>query len=423
MTRVLWLSLLVGAGGCSAPPAAAPGGSVVRFLANPDRGGGTREAIARLEREDPGVKIDMVEGPPATNTREDMYAVSFLAKEETYDLVFMDVAWLAKFASQGWLKPLDGLIPAGEREAFLPAYIRAGTYGGSLYSLPVRAEGGLLYYRKDLLDGAGIQPPDTWEELVQAAKRLQRPELAGFVFQGKQYEGLVCAFLEFVWTNAGELIDDRGRVLIDRPEAVEALSLMSDMIRRHRIVPEAVLTYQEEEARHAFQAGRAVFMRNWTYAWNLLQAPDSPVRGKVGVLPIPRGRGPHASVLGGWGFGVSAFSRRPEAAWRVASGLASAPSLKTVFLKNGALPTRLALYQDPELLRAIPQAPELARILAGARPRPRVPYYSRVSDSLQVHVSAALAGIEEPSVALEAASREIRAIVAREAAAGAAGAR
>lgn len=388
----------------------ADGRTVVRYLANPDVGGFSKVIIKQFEDKHPDIRVEMVEGPAATNTREDMYSTSFMAKEDTYDLVYMDVVWLPKFAAQGWLRPLDDYFTADERKKYLPGDIQGSLYKEKIYRLPIQADGGVLYYRKDLLEKNRITKPKDFGELVEIAKRLQSPPaLYGLVFQGKQYEGLVCNFLELVWGNGGDVIDASGKVVIDSPQAVEALQWMVDAVHKHKIAPEGVLTYQEEEARHAFQEGKAVFMRNWPYAWNLMQDEKSPVRGKVGIIPVPAGAGKKAAAtLGGWGFGISAFSKNPAAAWKFIEFASLPENQKTAFFMGGILPTRRALFDDPEILKASPQIRDLGKVLTLARPRPVHPSYARISDALQLHVSAALSLQEEPEDALAKAAEEIR---------------
>jgi multiple sugar transport system substrate-binding protein len=386
----------------------------IRFLAAPDVGAFSKAIIERFEKANPGLKVEMIEGPASADARENMYSTAFMGKEDSYDLAYVDVAWVPKFAAQGWLLPLDRLMPAAELDRFLPGDIEGSRYLGALYRVPVQSDGGMLYYRKDLLAAKGLAAPRTWEELVAAAKKTRTPAIAGFVFQGKQYEGLVCSFLELVWGFGGELLDSSGKVRIDEPPAVAALTGLVNAIYVDGIVPRSVLTYQEEEARGVFQEGRAVFMRNWPYAWNLMQKEGSPVRGKIGIVPMVAGPGGRpAATLGGWGFAVSAFSRRPNEAFKLAEFFASPESQKTAFLRGGILPSRKALYLDPEVLRAAPHMKELGRVLAGARPRPMHPRWPRMSDALQIHVSAALAREEKPAEALRAAAVEIRAAAAR----------
>jgi multiple sugar transport system substrate-binding protein len=411
MSRRLALALLAALCACGrAEPD--DGKTHIRYLASPDVGGFSKVIIERFEKANPGIKVDMIEGPSSGDARENMYSTAFMAKDDSYDLAYVDVAWLPKFAAQGWLRPLDDLLPPEKAAEFLPGDVEGSRYQGKLYRVPIQSDGGMLYYRKDLLEAKGIPVPRTWEELAKASLALQTPQRVGFVFQGKQYEGLVCAFLEVVWGFGGDLIDANGRVLIDSPRSEAALQAMVDGIYGRKFIPQAVLTYQEEEARNVFQEGRAVFMRNWPYAWNLMQKEGSPVRGKVGIVPMvagPGGKG--AATLGGWGFSISAFSRHPAEAFKLAEFFASSESQKLAFMQGGILPTRKSLYADPDVLRAAPHMKDLGRILAGARPRPVHPRWPRMSDALQMHVSAALSRQETPAEALEAAARELRAAV------------
>ncbi|MBI3289478.1 MAG: ABC transporter substrate-binding protein [Elusimicrobia bacterium] len=385
----------------------------IRYLANPDVGGFTKVIIERFEKENPGIVVEMVEGPSASDARENMYSTSFMAKEDTYDLVYMELPWLPKFAAQGWLRPLDDLFTPEARREYLAGDIAGSMYQGRIYRLPLQSDGGLLYYRKDLLAQKGIKPPRTWAELVAAAKATQTPDVAGFIFQGKQYEGLVCAYLEMMWGFGGELIDESGKVRVDEKPAVAALTALSDAIHKDKISPQAVLTYQEEETRNIFQEGKAVFMRNWPYAWNLMQDDKSPVKGKVGIIPMVAGPGGRsAATLGGWGYGITAFSKHPLEAWKFMEFFASAESQKTAYLQGGILPTRKSVFADKDILARSPQIKDLFQVLSVTHPRPPHPRWARVSDALQLHISAALAGQEQPGPALSAAAADIRAAVA-----------
>lgn len=399
------LAAATAAGGCGKKDAR----PAVRFLEGPDSGGGWKEILARFKAVHPEIDVELVEGPAATNTREDMYATALLSGDTTYDVVYMDVIWVPKFAAQGWLLPLDERLPPAEREKFLPGDMRGSTWEGRVYRVPMQSDAGMLYYRTDLL----AEPPETFDALVESAGRLQQPPgLWGFVFQGRQYEGLVCGFLEILWGHGGDVLDAQGRVVLDSPEGVQALTWMAGLVKR--IAPEGVATYQEEEARHVFQEGHAVFMRNWPYAWTLAQAVDSPVRGKVGICPMVHAQGrASAATLGGWGFGIAKKARHPDAAWTFLSFATQPEQMKLLHFKNGAIPARRELFKDPEIVAKSPHYPDLYRVLLAARPRPVHPAYARISDALQVHVSAALVGTETPEAAIRAAAERIREAVGR----------
>jgi len=405
MCRRAFPLLLVLLAACGGARPASP--IVLRFLEAPDVGGGWHAIIDRFEAENPGIRVDMVEGPPSTDTREEMYAAAFLSGDAGYDLVYMDVPWVPKFAAHGWLRPLDTRMPASARAEFLPADITGSTWQGHLYRVPMQTDAGMLYYRTDLVPG----PPRTFDDLVRMARAAQHPpERWGFVFEGLQYEGLVTTFLEVLWGYGGRVIDADDKVALDSPAAERALEWLTGLVGT--IAPRAVTAYQEEDARQAFQEGRAVFMRNWPYAWTLLQKPGSAVAGKVGIAPMPHAPGAEsAATLGGWGFGIAASTPHADEAWRFIAFATSAAGQKVLHLRNGRIPTRRALFDDPDILAESPYYKALLPVLLAARPRPVHPRYAEISAAIQRHVSAALVGRETPAAAVHAAASEIRAIV------------
>lgn len=381
--------------------------TVVRMLQGPDTGGGWKEIVARFEAAHPEIDIEIEQGPDSTDAREAMYIRSFMSGDGVYDVVYMDVIWVPKFAAQGWLMPLEDRLPPAGQEAFLPGDIRGSIYEGRLYRIPMASDAGMLYYRTDLVPN----PPRTFDELVQTARNVQKPpELWGFVFQGQQYEGLVCDFLEILWGHGGDVLNEKGEVLLDAPEAVRALEWMKSLVKD--ISPEGVTTYEEEQSRAVFHQGRAAFMRNWPYAWTLAQQEASPIRGKVGIVPMVHAPGKSsAATLGGWGFGIAKTTRHADAAWKFIEFATRAENQKIVHLKNGMIPTRHGLFDDPDVLRESPHYSELYKVLLAARPRPVHPQYSEISAALQTHLSAALIGKETPKDALAQAASRIRAVL------------
>jgi multiple sugar transport system substrate-binding protein len=369
--------------------------------------------IARsFETAHQGVRVELVEGPNATDLRENLYTAALLAGDDALDLVSMDATWTPKFAAAGWLAPLDEAFPAAQINGLLPEDLAAGRYAGHLYRIPVRTDVGLLYYRRDLLEQAHLAPPETFDDLIRIARRLQSPpDLWGYVWQGAQYEGLVCNYLEVLHGHGGFWIETSTlEVGLDRPPALAAL----DFLRTCRmgpdpISPPGVTTYKEEESRRLFQDGRAVFLRSWPYVWRLAQAAGSRIAGKIGVQPMVHAPGREGGgTLGGWGLGVSRFSRHPALAMAFIRHAVSLASQRELCRDTGYAPALIAAYRDPVLLAGDPFLETLRELHRGAVLRPAVPRYALTSDILQRHVSAALSGLEQPSEALSAAGRETR---------------
>lgn len=371
------------------------------------------------------IRVDFLRQPTDTDQRRQGLVVALEAGKSDPDVFLMDVVWISQFAASGWLAPLDEY--AAEDRLNLDAYFSnilnlADRYHKQLIALPVYVDAGLLYYRSDLLDDLGVShPPTTWQQLVAYASRAQntmikaQPGFHGFVWQGAQYEGLICNFLEFAGSNGGGIFLQNGKILLNHRANLEALRFMRDLIHQYRLSPPSTYTeMREEQVRETFQQGNALFERNWPYAWPLHQQVDSKVRGVTAIAPLPHFPGGQSvSTLGGWHVGISRFSDQKGLAWKLVAFLISYDTQKQMALKLGWNPGRRDLYRDPEVLRNMPHLKRLEEVFQNARPRPTVPYYTQLSAVLQRYLNAALAGKLEPQAALEAAQKEAQRIVQR----------
>ncbi len=373
--------------------------------------------VAAFEAQNPDIKIDVVEGPNASNLIEDLYTSSFLLGDSPYDLVMMDVVWLPKFAAAGWLLDLTDRIPANDLADFMTADLEGGRYDGRLYRLPVRSDAQLLYYRKDWLQQAGIQPPDTFDQLMAASKLLQSAGISkwGYVWQGRQFEGLAAVFVDILAGFGGFWVNPTDReVGLDHPEAIAALQFLRDTVTSG-ISPPGVTNYQHEDARRLFQGGEVAFMHNWPYAYPLSNAEDSPIKGKFDIKLMVHQPGlTSAACLGGWGIGITKTTAHPDAALRVAQFYASPDAQRLSILENGYLPTRRSLYADPAILTKYPYFSGMMSVIDNAVLRPPIAQYAQASDILQRYLSAAITDRMSPEAALQAAARETRALLAQE---------
>ncbi|WNZ23166.1 ABC transporter substrate-binding protein [Leptolyngbya sp. NK1-12] len=375
-----------------------------------------RSLVAAFEAKNPDIKIDVIEGPTGSNAIEDLYTTSFLLGGSPYDLVMMDVVWLPKFAAAGWLLDLTDQIPAADLADFMPADLDGGRYNGRLYRLPIRSDAQLLFYRQDWLQQAGIQPPETFDDLIAASQQLQQAGTTkwGYVWQGRQFEGLTAVFVDVLAGYGGFWVNPKTlEVGLDRPEAVEAVQFLRRTIEQG-VSPPGVSNYQHEDARRLFQAGEAAFMHNWPYAYPLSNADDSPIKGKFAIKTMVHAPGlTSAACLGGWGLGVAKSTAHPEAALRVAQFYASPEAQRLSSLENGYLPTRRSLYSDPEIVAKYPYFPSMMGVVEKAVLRPPIAQYAQASDILQRYLSAAITNRMDAEAAMMAAATETRALLAR----------
>lgn len=373
--------------------------------------------VAAFEARHPGLRVKTEALGSSSDEQHQFFVINLegslgRGRGPGFDVMMMDVIWVPEFARAGWLLDLTPSLAPDELAAHFPAAAEAARWNGRVWALPWNFNVGLLYYRADLLARHGLAPPRTDAELARAVRLIQAaerdPRLDGYVWQGKQYEGLVCNALEALWASGTTLLGPGGEVLPDAARAEAALGRLRGFIDS-RLSPSWVSAAEEELTRRAFGDGRAVFLRNWFYAMDLFEEAGSRVRGKVGIAPVPQlvPGVPAPGATGGSLLGVSRASRHPEAAVTLARFLAGEDAQR-VLAGGSVLPTRMALYFDPALVARRPHMPAFHDLARAARPRPITPAYLMLSTSLQPELSAAVVGVKSPARAVADARHQLQ---------------
>ncbi|MFE6846511.1 ABC transporter substrate-binding protein [Streptomyces sp. NPDC057686] len=354
----------------------------------------------------PDERVSLVELPDSADETRAQMISELRSGRDRFDVLNIDVAWTSEFAAAGWISPLErDRFPL---DAFLRPVVDTATFDGRLYAVPYVTNAGLLYYRKDILEREGEQPPRTWAELVRQARTIA-PQygLDGYAGQFLPYEGLTVNVTEAVQSAGGSILrDDGARVTVDSDAARAGLRFLADGVRDGWISREA-LGYKEEESRRAFQDGRLLFLRNWPYVYADAGANGSKVAGRFGAVPLPGPDGPGTSVLGGSNLAVSSHARHPASAADLISYLTSERVQRQVLTKGSLPPVRAALYEDPELIRAYPYLPTLRQSVLSAVPRPKSPRYDQVSLAVQAVAQDVMAQRQTPEQAAARLAREL----------------
>ncbi|MGD1699881.1 ABC transporter substrate-binding protein [Dapis sp. BLCC M229] len=361
----------------------------------------------------PNINLEIVKGPNDTNLVEDLYTSSFLLGDSPYDLVYMDIVWVPKFAAANWLKDLSEKVDIQElKKIYLQGDVAGGIYHNKLYRMPLNSGGGMLYYRTDLLKKAGFKPPNTFAEITKISQELQKQGLVewGYVWQGKQYEGLSAMFIEILEGYGGFWVNlETNEVGLDKPEAIEAVDFLRKTISQG-ISPPGVTTYAEEDTRRLFESGNTVFLRNWPYVYPLASA--SKIAGNFDIKPMVHVPGKNSGAcLGGWGLGIAKTTKHPEEAWQVIQYFNQPEVQRKFILETGFVPARKSLFNDPTLVEKFPYLPNLFPVVNNSVLRPPIPQYAQASDILQRYLSAALTGSRTPELAMKAAARETRVLL------------
>jgi len=393
----------------------ATSGSIV-WSASPIAGSGATDTrtvlINAFEKKYPNIHVTLVSAPTNTDTNRATLATQISGGSATPDVFMGDVIWPAQFAAHQLAVPLSDYLPTSYWAQFAPGLVAGASYKGKVYGSPLFEDQGFMYYRKDLLAKAGLQPPTTWEQVQSDAVKLKNAGLVkyGFVFQGASYEGLTCNFMEYLASAGGTATkSDYTTATLDSPAAVKAATFMRSLITSGA-TPAAVSTFQEAQSMSIFAAGDAGFLRNWDYAYS---NATTPATGKlkpsqVGVEPMPAFAGqptPGYSNIGGWNMYINPHSKNINLDLTFIKYLASPDAQTILATKYSEIPTTTVVRSSPQVKALNPVLAIISETKLVPRPA-GTPNYPALSTAIYTNVNAVLAGSASPSAAMSAAQSQ-----------------
>ena len=375
----------------------------VSFLMAAPFADATQDLVKQFNKEHRGeINLKVIRGPLETEAMSDLAISSLLLGKAPFDVLLMDITWLPKYAAAGWMVPLEDYFNEKDVGSLAIGAREGNSYDGHLYRWPLTSDMGLLYYRTDLMD----RPPETPEELVLVSQSLQKDKKVdwGYVWQGRQYEGLSCVYLEMIDGFGGDWLQiTNNQIGLNSKPGVEAATWLRGLIDQG-VSPEAVTNYAESEALQSFKVGDSAFMRNWPYAWAELQNSDSAVKGNVGITTMVAKPGHSTSTLGSWGLTILKGSSHVDASIEAIRFLTTESAQKQLFLNYGYTPTQQSIFDDPQLLEESPILSEFGKALKVVKPRPQTPLYAQISDVLQRQLSGILTREQTPQLGMDVAT-------------------
>ncbi len=389
--RVVTLSVLLLAAGCeSTSRSAVPkdetvtivwlAGPTVRTVSDDVR----QVLVDAFEQSHPSIKVELLTGPDNTDLMRALLQREVGGGSATPDVYSGDVIWPAQFAQAGLALPLNRYLPAGFLKSLAPTPREAMSYRHQVYGIPYFLDEGLLYYRKDLLKLAGLKPPSTWQQLEHDSMVLRHDGMPyRFVWQGNDYEGLTCVWMEILADAFGGRLPGKIATAMASPEAFKALNFLRQLIKSG-ISPIDTDTFQETNTDALFDSGDAAFMRGWDESYSAALGADSKIAAAadVGVEPPPtfageRGRG--SSVIGGWGIYVNPHSRHRIDDITFATWMARAQAQRILAGQYSQIPSNSSVLKDPVVIAHSPvlQAAAHTRLLSRPATTPNYPAISR----------------------------------------------
>lgn len=369
----------------------------ITYVQGKDNSNIVRPTIARWNAAHPNEQVTFKEQSDQADQQHDDLVQNFQAKNANYDVVDVDVVWTAEFAAKGWLTPLTDTMKI-DTSALLPATVKTATYNKVLYAAPQTSDGGMLYYRTDLVK----TPPKTWDEMMGMCGIAKAKGIACYAGQFAKYEGLTVNAAEVINGAGGAILASDGTTpTLTTKAANSGLGLLVAAFKDGNIPAEAI-TYQEEQGRTAFESGKLMFLRNWPYVYSLAKTDGSSVvKDTFAVAPLPGLSGTGASTLGGHNAAISVYSKHKATAHDFLEFLESAETQKFFATQGSLAPVRADLYDDPALIAQLPYLPTLKEAILSAVPRPVTPFYPAVTKAIQDNAYAALKGDKSVDQALK----------------------
>lgn len=386
------------------------------FIGGQQRPDVTRQIAEAYSRLNPSVKIEVETGGATPEQQQQFLNAALATKDATLDLILIDVLRPAQWAAAQVIEPLDAYLGA-EKEAilarYLPAFRATASAGGKVVSLPYFADAQFIYYRKDLLEKYGFQPPKTWDDLKAVSLKIMENEksanLKGFEVAGAPVESAVCSYLVPLWGAGEEFLKD-GKLNLTTAVARKPFDLWADL-KAAKVTPNPA-EIATDRIRQDLQAGNLIFGMTWGYVWGRTQGDvDSAVKDKIGVAPLPGFTAEKpASCIGGWQVAVSGFSKNKAEAVKFARYLSSPEVSKMQAVLGSHLPVFASVYSDEEVLRANPWFAQARPAMLAAKARPISSRYSEVSEIIRTNMNAFFAGTKTADAALADMNARLSAI-------------
>lgn len=320
------------------------------------------------------------------------------ARDDSIDLIGMDVVWTGEFAQAGWISPFaDGeLDNVGSEEQVFTGPFESAQYSGEQYGAPLNSNTRLLWYRESVLGDRPV--PATWDELFDTAEELGSPVQE----TGARAESLVVLFNALVESAGTSIvtIDEEGQAQVELEEgatvrALEILQRLGD----GSVSPAGQTNLGEDDNRLAFQSAdsTSAFMINWPFVYPSVLEADPALAEDYGVAPFPAVEEgtPAAPPLGGYNLGIGSYTTDREAALAAINCLTSPEQQVTIATTGGQPPVLRELAEDPAILEALPFLPLMTEQLDAAAPRPVTPNYNDISLAVR-QILHPLSGVDDP---------------------------
>ena len=333
----------------------------------------------------------------STNERKEVLARSLRGTGDGIDLFAVDPIWVQRFAK--WCEPLDKYFSDTEKKRIMPQAIESCYFEGELVAVPLDYVQGVMYYREDLLKKLNngdaiikkINNGITWEEFLKLKSQIHYKG-PFYVFPAADYEGLICCYMEMLLSLQPEYFQLYG-FNFNKPEAVETLQFMVDLVNKYNITPKVVTNFTEVTSYQYYIKNDGLFLRGWpSYDKDFEDSPTDTSKEKyLRKAPIPYFKdGKPASTIGGWHLMISKFSNKKKEVIDFVKFLLSDKSQETFFRVSGYYPVSKKIIEDSSYSKKYSQIKQIRKFIKSGVHRPAHEEYTRYSKTLSFYIEQAI---------------------------------
>jgi len=372
---------------------------------------GEREFYERLVRDfqaaRPGVEIEFTlgewSGSKEQKPAHDLIR-SWVADGTGPDVVVMPDIWITEFAPH--IEPYGDHAPPGKASEYFPVLYEKGVFKGKWLGPVWATSTKALVYRSDLFRKAGLQPPRTWNDLLDCARKLNDPpRVFGFGLAGKKDYDTTDNFYYFFWSAGGELIGPDGKSAVNGPEGVKALGFMRDLIFKYRVVQAGFTEHHRHDVERLFEQGKIAMTENgpWMIENLRKRAPNI----EFAVAPIPVDKRPVTQIITDHIIIMKYSPRKRLAADFVT--FATQDKYRLAFCKLGMVPEKPAVAKDAHFQRD-PAWRVFVDIIPTGKSIPKLPW-EKVELATQEALHAVYCGKLDVKTALDRIASAINAVI------------
>jgi ABC-type glycerol-3-phosphate transport system substrate-binding protein len=350
----------------------------------------------------PGVAVDTQLMP--FDKMLEVSNIAMAAKSDSIDIVYTTDTTVRNSARNGWLRPLNDLWTNLREEFrlddFADMVMRSATIDDQIYFMPHSVTVMLLFYRRDVLETAGLVPPATIAEFVSMARRLSSPAMAGSVSCLKPVDATLNEAHWYLNALGDGWFWPDGTPAFNSARGVAAIELLKSLVANAQ---QGATAAGNDECTVALQQGAAAMGLQWVTRARAMDNPEqSRVRGLVDWIAPPQG---HSRVSTD-GYAISAFSRQdPETLFRIIATSASQAKLRAA--SRVAMPPRPSLLDDPALAAENRFYPAAKASLAASVPfPPRADFYA-IGEFIARRITQAVTDQLPVKQALDTAATEV----------------